>query len=179
LNLFLLIFIFFALMFDKLNIFFYLILSSVCHEAGHILACIVCGHKPQVKASIFGLSLSNYPEEKTKKTFVLICGPLVNFIFIIMSCLFLMDKFGLNIYVFLCVNIVVFLVNMLPVSFLDGGQLVQNFVPDNRIIRMLDKLSVVIFAMSVFILTNNLIYSVLSVVLFCLYYYINKINLRL
>jgi len=90
-----------------------------------------------------------------------------------------MDKFGLNIYVFLCVNIVVFLVNMLPVSFLDGGQLVQNFVPDNRIIRMLDKLSVVIFAMSVFILTNNLIYSVLSVVLFCLYYYINKINLRL
>jgi len=179
LNYLLLVFIFFALVFDKLNIFFYLMISTLCHEAGHILACIICGYRPKVKVSLFGLSLRNYPEEKAKKVFVLICGPLVSFIIIFVSYVLIKNNFRLDLYVFLCVNVIIFIFNMLPVSFLDGGQLLQNFIWDDRIIRALDKLSVAIFAVSVFVFTDNLIYSVLSVVLFCLYYCINKINLRL
>ena len=174
---FLLVFIFFALIFDRLHIFFYLIISSLLHEAGHIIACRFMGSIPKVKFSVFGIKLSQYPTEKIKKMLVIICGPMVNLILAAVLGVLLKDGFSLNMYIFMCVNIFLFVFNMLPVSFMDGGQLLQIFVTDSKILCITEILAVsAVFVVTVLITENNL-YTVAAFVMFAAYCVINKKHL--
>ena len=96
--------IFFILLFDNMNIFLFLIISSVIHETGHILSCIIFGYKPEIKISVFGIRLSEYPDKKYLKLIVLISGPFINCLTIIICLLVLNYKFSLNIYTFTHIN---------------------------------------------------------------------------
>lgn len=176
---FLLVFIFFALIFDRLNIFFYFIVSSLLHEAGHILACVFLGRIPKVKFSIFGIRMSQYPTENTKKFIVVICGPLVNLILTVVSLAMLQSKFSLDLYVFMCINVFLFLFNMLPVSFMDGGQLLRIFVNDIRILKIAEILSLAAAVIAVLLVTDNIVYTSAVFLIFAAYMIINKNHLCL
>jgi len=179
LNYFLVVFIFFALLLDRMNIFFYMIISSVLHEMGHIAACLVCGYKPVLRVSLFGICLNNYPEEKNRKIFVLACGPAVNFILILISACIIKNDFAVDVYVFCIVNTVILLFNILPFDFLDGGQFVKIFISDKKVIKVIDTVSVTILTLFILIFSNNTVHSFVCILLFIIYYIINKIHLRL
>jgi len=68
---------------------------------------------------------------------------------------------------------------MLPVSFLDGGQLLLLFADNKTIRNAMDVVSFVILFLSVYILSNNIYSSVFSLIMFTVYYYINKKGLHL
>lgn len=166
--------IFFALVFDRLNIFAYLIFSSLCHEAGHILVCKLLGYTPSVKLSIFGARLSGFPQNRYQKLAVIVAGPFVNLIFIIISLLILSAEFSLDIYIFCCINAVILLFNMLPVSFLDGGQIIGIFVQNSTIQKTLDILSFVLIFGFILYFSANIYHSFAAAAIFAVYYLFSK-----
>lgn len=176
---FLLVFIFFSLIFDRLNIFLYLLISAILHEAGHISACLLCGHRPKVKASLFGICLANYPAQRAKKLMVVLCGPLVNLLLFAVSHCMLQHKFSLGLYVFGCVNLLIFAFNMLPVNFLDGGVLLQLVLGENKAAMLTDIFSFLVMVSFAVLFSDSIIHSAFAILLFAIYYCINKINLRL
>ena len=166
--------IFFALIFDKLNILFYLIISSVLHETGHIVACFACGSSPQIEVSFFGIKLKGYPDSKLKKVVVTLLGPAVNLFLIIISKYFLSKNFNLNIYVFMVVNTVILSFNCLPIYFLDGGQLVMTFSQNKYIRVLLDIISLIAVLIISLSTSNNIDISVCIFFVFLIYYFINR-----
>ena len=127
-NYILLVIIFFALLFDRLNICFYFLLSVLLHEAGHILICFLMGNKPRIRFSIFGIKLKNYPYEKTKRLFILLAGPAVN-LFLIIFCQYKLSvQFTFDIYILWMVNVVILITNILPIYYLDGGQILNMYI---------------------------------------------------
>ena len=170
----LMVFVFYALIFDRLNIFLSLIISSLLHEAGHIIADIICGYKPILKISVFGICLVNYPADKRKKFIVLICGPMINVILIIICWIFLQINFRLNLYIFMCVNLVILIFNTLPVSFLDGGQLLNIFITDKKILKTAEVISLIAMTVILFCTTDNTVITFIGTSLFFIYCYINK-----
>lgn len=173
-NYLLFVIIFFALIFDRLNIFLFLIISSILHETGHIAVCIISGVKPVVKPSVFGIKLCNYPKTRVKKTAVVMAGPFTNFIIILICYYLLKNDFRLNIYIFMLVNTVVFIFNMLPVYFLDGGQLVSIFFDNPTIHNILDVLSFVFIFTAVIVCSSDKIISLFALLIFAVYYCINR-----
>ncbi len=170
------VFIFFALLFDRLNIFFYVLISSILHEAGHIVACVLFKIKPVIKLSLFGIKLCTYPAQRSKKLCVVLAGPFINLISAIISYSFLMEKYSLQMYVFFAVNTIILCFNMLPINFLDGGQ-VLNIVCDNiKVRKMADILSFLFILVVVFILSENIICSLAAVMIFAIYYLITVRN---
>ena len=165
---------FFALVFDKLNIFLYFIISSFLHESGHIIACFLCGSRPHIDASVFGLKMKGYPDSKWKKLVVIICGPTVNLFLIIISKYLLLNEFNLNIYVFMVVNVIVLLFNCLPIFFLDGGQIAMLFLQNKYIRIILDIISIFIIFIVLISVSNNVIISICLFSLFIMYYFINR-----
>ena len=171
--------VFYALLFDKLNIFFYFIISSALHEAGHIAACLVCRKVPEIKVSVFGLKLSGYPTEKYKKLFVLISGPLVNVILILtFYFVFLKKEFTLNAYVFICVNVIILFFNILPIQLLDGGQIFQMFCSNCIIIKMFEVISEILILTTILIFSDNAVVSTVAVILFFIYVFIINNDLQ-
>lgn len=170
---------FFALLFDKLNIFLYLIVSSVLHEAGHIASCLIFKKKPKIKVSIFGIKLSDYPTEKIKKLLVLSSGPFVNTILILISYYgFLNKEFSLNIYVFMCVNAVSLIFNILPIHFLDGGQIFNMFCSNNLICKIAEIISITFILVVLILFAKNIYVSIAAVILFFFYCFIIKNDLQ-
>ena len=175
---FFLVLVFFALMFDKLNIFYFFFISIVCHEFGHICACLVCNYKPDVKISVLAIKLKNYPATKIKKFIVLLCGPLVNLLFICLSTYQIRQGFTLNWYVFMCVNLIILLFNMLPVYFMDGGQILRLFFDNCILDKILDIFSFIILFTVVLYYSKNVLIPVITLTLFATYYIINKTDLH-
>lgn len=171
---FILVIIFFALLFDKLNIFLFLLISSLLHEIGHIAACLLCGCKPKIKISVFGIKLSRYPEKIYKKALVIICGPLVNLVAFLVCAAMISQKFTLDLYIFMLINLIILIFNCMPVFFMDGGQLVALFCQNYILRNILDILSLIVIIIIVLLLSENIIVSLVSLTLFLLYYYMNK-----
>lgn len=169
--------IFFVLLFDKLNIFFYLILASFMHETGHIAACLICGYRPVLKITLFGICLFNYPDHKIKKLFVLVSGPAVNGVMAAILFYLMNNSFSVNIYVFYCVNLLLFIFNLLPVSFLDGGQIAASVCKNVLVLKIMDIIALTVALTLVLQYTEDTTKSLLTMVLFGIYYYINKKSL--
>ena len=171
--------IFFALLFDKLNIFLYLIVSSVLHETGHIAACLIFKNKPKIKVSLFGIKLYDYPTEKNKKLVVLLSGPIVNIILILISYFcFLNKEFSLNIYVFMCVNAVILIFNSLPIQFLDGGQILTIFCSNDLICKIAEIVSITFIICVLISFAQNIYVSISAIILFFFYCFIIKNDLQ-
>ncbi|MBR2027698.1 MAG: site-2 protease family protein [Oscillospiraceae bacterium] len=105
-------------------------------------------------------------------------GPLINLILAILSGLKLQEHFSLNLYVFLCINLVLFIFNILPVNFLDGGQIIQLFCQSASIQKTAEKASFAFIIIAVMLFTGNIIFSALAVMMFFVYCYINKKDLQ-
>lgn len=170
--------VFFALVFDKLNIFASLIVCTLLHETGHVIACILLNTKPKILFSLFGVKLCNYPKNKLSKFIVLIAGPLMNLIITVISFCCVQFDFSLKIYIFMCVNIVVLLFNMLPIHFLDGGQIILLFFDNSRVRNIMDVCGFVVLYVTVIIFSDNLISTTAALIVFFAYYILNKNNLH-
>lgn len=122
-----LIIIFFGLSFDRLNIFKYCIVSSIWHEIGHISAYKICtGKMPEIDVSVFGFKMKNNVLYHDNYVIILLSGPFTNFLLAAASFFLVQNQFKLNLYVFMIVNTILFIYNILPVYYLDGGQVLYS-----------------------------------------------------
>lgn len=176
-EIFLLAVIFFALIFDRLNIFLSLITSSILHEVGHIFAhLLLVDKKPKVDISIFGIRLNASGLYGKTKVIILFCGPLVNFVIILACQVILLQNFYLNVYIFMCVNAAILVFNLLPIQFLDGGQLLSTIVDNYYIEMSLSVLSLILMLAIIFVFSVDIYYSLCAVSVFLIYYIMNTVT---
>ncbi len=165
---------FFGLSFDRLNIFKYCILSSVFHEIGHITAYRVFTKKiPNIEVSPFGFRMKNNVMYNKFYIFILISGPIMNLILYIITSYLLKIQFHLNIYVLNIINLIIFTVNMLPVYYLDGGQiLLVNSEIYQKYYKAISLLAITIISVMLIHFTGINI----GIIVFYIYFIINTIN---
>ena len=163
-----LILVFAGLSFDRLNIFKYCIAASVLHECGHIAAYrFATGTMPEIKISVFGFRMKNNVSLNKKYSLILFSGPLANLTAAIISRIINLFSFHIHLYIFSIVNSVLFVFNMLPVFFLDGGQILyaeSAFYRKNY--RIISMFSVLFIAVMAFSFTDN----IASLMLFIMYF---------
>ena len=117
------------------------LLFALLHELGHLLSMKLCGYRVK-RFEITAVGGNIVCEEKHKSYFfdiiVALSGPMVNFILIILIYKLIgLGFFAKNGMFYLAVNFLLMAVNLLPVSFLDGGRalsaLLSLFIlPDKR-----------------------------------------------
>ena len=168
-------FLFFGLFFDRLNIFKYCILSSIAHECGHIVTYIILMRKlPEIDVSIFGFKMKNNILNDKHLSRVLISGPLVNLFLAIGGILKLSTGFSVETYVFIVVNIIIFTVNILPVFYMDGGQLLylnSKFYREHY--RLISAVCVIVIFIILFCSTGIKKGALLSAGIFMVYFLFN------
>lgn len=169
-----LIVVFTGLYFDIFNIFKFCILSSIFHECGHIIAHRIFVKKwPSVKVSVFGFAMENNVSQSRFFPIILFSGPFVNLILAIFSLFLLSKQIKLDYYILFLINVVIFILNMLPVYYLDGGQILYTLSPFyQRNYRKISIISVVFMAVMVMYFTGVK----LPIIAFSLYFIINILN---
>ncbi len=169
-----LIILFTGLYFDIFNIFRYCIISSILHEAGHIITYrTLIGKWPVINISVFGFTMQNDIRHSARLPLVLISGPLMNLLLCIVSSVMLNINFRLNYLVFLIINAIILIFNILPVYYLDGGQILYEIWPfyqKNYI--EISTLAIIFISVMVMCFTGINI----SVLLFSAYFIINTLN---
>ena len=122
--------VFTGLFFDRANIFLYCIVFSFLHEAGHIVAYLICYKKwPKINISIFGFRMENNILFQKNSILIFLSGPLVNFIIVIIIFYLLKIKATFQLYIIFFINLILFSINILPVYYLDGGQILYRISP--------------------------------------------------
>ena len=172
-------FIFFAtvfvgLYFDKFNIFRYCIISSFLHECGHIIAYRIIMNKwPEIQISVCGMKMKNNVAYNKNNVFVVICGPLINLILTIFSVIMINFSPSFDRYIFAVVNVFIFIFNILPIYYLDGGQILYCFSWFyQRNYLFLSNLSIIAISVMVFCFTDELLFLVIPLI----YYIFNTLN---
>lgn len=149
----------FAVLFSAENLV-NLLLFSMCHEAGHLIALILCGARADsLTFSYYGLALKySSALPRLRELIVIAAGPLVN---LILYCVFRDD-----------VNFVLFVLNMLPVYPLDGGRILRLYS------YKISKIISLIFLIFLIVLSLFLIvyYKSYSLLLICVYLAVYSIN---
>lgn len=109
------------LLFDKSGYMSFSLLFSALHEIGHILTMFILGKPPKaIRIMFYGLEIKTSAFSEKETIMIALSGPLVNIlisiIFIILSMLYDFD-FGFAI----LINLIIAFFNLMPVSTLDGG----------------------------------------------------------
>lgn len=165
---------FIGLSFDRLNIFKYCLISCCLHELGHILCYrFYTGYWPQINIKMFGFSMKNNVSLHKHYNKILFAGPFVNLISALYAATLCLFNFTINRYVFFTVNILIFIFNMLPVYYFDGGQILYTkslFYRNNY--KVISFLTLLLLCVMLFSFTCN------AVIIFlpALYYIINISN---
>ncbi|MCI5734962.1 MAG: hypothetical protein MR281_02365 [Eubacterium sp.] len=138
----------------------YLLLFSFLHEIGHLSALLICKSEPyEMRLSYYGFAIryeDNLPI--IKECAVLLSGPMVNLILY----LFFKDD----------INLILFLLNCLPVYPLDVGRIVRLFsLKASRILSIIT--IVLICILCVYMLIYNKSYSLIFVTVYLIIYSIN------
>lgn len=110
----------------------YAILFSLLHEAGHLLAIVLCGEKPDtVRFGIFGMTIirKNDISQDYKKEFITaVSGPMMNFfllfVFVLLYAFYRKDIF----LEMAAINLIIGLFNIMPVFSLDGGRALESLL---------------------------------------------------
>ncbi len=101
------------------------VFSSLLHEMGHLLVMTSVGNKPQaVRFEITGMNIIRQPDLKiSTKNEILIAlgGPIINLICFFISIITLCFYKNENILTFGCINLILMIFNLLPITKLDGG----------------------------------------------------------
>ena len=138
----------------------YLLLFSALHEIGHLTALLICKEKPyKIHLSYYGFAI-RYTDDlpRFKECIVLLCGPLVNLVLY----LFFKDN----------INLILFLLNCLPVYPLDIGRIVRLFsIKASRILSVITVILICILC--VYMLIYNKSYSLIFVTIYLIIYSIN------
>ena len=105
--------------------------SALIHEFGHIITLKLFGKRIiAICAGTFGLNIVtdhkmiSYPKE----CIISASGPLMNLLSALLGVLFLKFCKSTGDYYFIGINLLYFIINMLPIRALDGGQLLYNAV---------------------------------------------------
>lgn len=123
----------FLLYFDK-KIFLSSFFSTFVHEFGHIFASFLCGQNIQkIKINAFNFNIIKSQVQHSKisdNIFILVSGPILNLILAIFLYVFYLDLTNCNHFIkLLCINnFLLFLLNILPIKNLDGGQIFYYFL---------------------------------------------------
>ncbi len=127
----------------QIEIYATIMIFAIIHELGHLLAGLLLGMKPQkVQVNPFGVSINfktmpndyNYKIGKAnllelKKIIVAFAGPLTNVILIIAILFIPFSETKKLIYIYS--NILLIVVNILPVYPLDGGRILKGILHIN------------------------------------------------
>ncbi len=168
------VYVFFSLSFDRLNIFKYCIIASLIHELGHIAVYLLTLKKlPEIEVSLFGMKMKNNILLNKNYIFILMRGPSVNLIAAVCCRLCINKTFSLDLYIFSVINAVLFIINSLPVYYLDGGQILYSKSRlYQRYYREISVLSVISISVMLLYFTDiNL-----AVIIFIMYFIINIAN---
>ena len=175
-----------ALYLNKKN-FLLLIISAVIHELSHIVAMLLFKIPiREINVSAFDFEIKKNIEDTNKTFFVLIAGPICNLLifllfFLFRSTIFFNDTFK----IFFFIILFLFLLNILPIYSLDGGQILYYFltkkldiVKSNKILDVLSfTFSLVLIALGVYILIKSRYnYSLLFLGLYLMFTIILKNN---
>ena len=104
------------------------VLATIIHEIGHILAIVLKKHK--IKEIYIGFFYIDIVDKNRKildyssDLFILISGSLLNFIIAIISLVVYLFIKNDIMQIFIYTNIAVGIMNLLPISSLDGGQII-------------------------------------------------------
>ena len=120
----------------QIEIYFLLLLFALLHELGHLIAGLCLKLKPKrMELNPFGLSITfeGYGEKfkdniPIKRILIALAGPMVNLLFILIA-LFL--PINVNRELILYSNLILLLLNLLPIYPLDGGRILKNILHKN------------------------------------------------
>lgn len=155
----------------KKQILLFTIIFILLHELGHIIVGLLLGLKiSTIKFNIAGISIEfkNYGEKRElNKILVIVAGPIVNLIIFIIGILL---KQELIIYI----NLVLFILNMLPIYPLDGGRVLKtillNKINYKRTIKAIEKISKnMLIILSLISSINILIFKNISIFILVVY----------
>lgn len=119
-----------GLLFDPLGFLRMALLCSAVHEAGHILAYILCTHRlPKLTLRLGGAALSGTNLPPGQELLVLCAGPLANFVMagVLYGMALYRARYG--VYFLAAVSLCMGLYNLLPFGVLDGARIIQNLLP--------------------------------------------------
>ena len=168
------VFLYFGLFFDNMNIFRFCIASSLLHEAGHIIAYKIYSKKwPHIDVSVFGLRMKNNVLLNRNSVLILLSGPLVNLIIMLFSIFYSNFQNSFNLYSLLLTNFCIFTFNILPIYYLDGGQILYCLWPFyQRNYRYISIFTITLIYVMVIYFTGFNVYSALAIV----YFIVNILN---
>lgn len=114
---------------DKTGYALLMICSATIHEAGHFLAMLICKCKPtEIKLIPGSVQICAPPVRLKHETFILICGPLVNFFIFVLFFVLSSLCDSIKLMEFSLINLLYFAFNILPFSGLDGGSILYNLI---------------------------------------------------
>lgn len=179
----------FAMFFDKNNAVIVGVVASICHECGHLIAMHFCKEVcTDLKIGLGRVDIlrdgKTFKSSFEKEILILISGPAFNFFAagISVFCKHFLCEFGVY-KLFLAANIAMGVVNLLPVYFLDGGQILylvlDNFYSEEfakAILNMTSIAFLVILSICaiIFIYLSGYNFSLLVLVIYLFLYYILK-----
>ena len=119
-----------GLFFDNLNIFKYCLLSSCIHELGHIFSYRIIFKKwPRIDISIFGFKMENNVISHKNMLIVFISGPFTNILIALVGIFISYFHTTFNLSILIIVNLIIFIINIIPIYYLDGGQILYKISP--------------------------------------------------
>lgn len=131
-----------------------LLLFSSLHEMGHIIALIAVGGKiDRITLSFYGLALKyNCQLSNIKELIVIMLGPVVNLVFYI---IFKDD-----------INLILFVLNILPIYPLDGGRIIKILLPRvSKLISIITLILLICFSLYIIIVYHSFSLILISVYL--------------
>lgn len=137
-----------------------LLLYSSLHEAGHLILLYLCGGKPDsLRLSYYGLALKYGTYlTKFKECLVLLAGPFVNLV------LYLILKNE--------INLLLFMMNMLPVYPIDFGRVIRLF--SCKLSKVMSYITLaVLIPLAVYMLAVYKSFSLIFIVCYLMIYSIN------
>lgn len=160
---------------DRTGYIIPLIISVIAHETAHIL-CLMLFRCRLLKVSFLIGTLSvqydNLPSDKAKML-SLFCGPFINLIISLIS-------YMIGNYTWFAINFLTFFYNLLPVSGLDGGEMLEIILEkliNHKLVVIIMMISTIVvclsFCITCFFFTNNFSLLILCFYLISLYIFKN------
>lgn len=162
----------------QIEIYILLMIFAILHELGHLLAGIILKLKPKrIEITPFGLAITfegigeNFNGRvNQKKIAIALAGPLVNLIIIFLAMLIPLGDYKILI---IYANLILLLLNLLPIYPLDGGRILKNVLHikfgywisckiSNKVSNIITILLTIVSSLSIFYFKNIAIFFIIA-----------------